>query len=169
MHFVIILSGFQLVFALSYIILVNINLKKTMERIFTIGFIPMWMTVSAHLYMMWQFDRHDFGLSMFIIPFMLLLSWGRNWYEFLIYSIILWVSSILLVPWIFSINSTDDYSSFKYSGTLLLVLAAFTIIYSFWEKVLKELWVISDSNKKSFGIFRNILECQVNHLLTFIR
>lgn len=42
------------------------------------------------------------------------------------------------------------------------MLSVKTIIYSYWEKVLKEFWVIADSSKKSFSIFRNILESQIN-------
>lgn len=132
-----------------------------MERIFTVGFVPMWMSVSTHIYLLSQYNRNDFGLSSFLMPFLLLLSWGRSWYEYLIYSFALWMISILAIPWIFAIDSSENYTSLKYTWILMLILFAFTILYSFWEKVLKELWVISDSNKKSFGIFRNILECQV--------
>lgn len=38
-------------------------------------------------------------------------------------------------------------------------------IYAALERAFKELWVMSDSHRKSFGIFRNIIETQGGPML----
>lgn len=121
--------GYQLIMVLAYCILF-INPTKTMERIFIVGFIPMLLSVSTHIYLLNQYNRNDFGISTFLMPFLLLLSCGRSWYEYLVYSLALWMTSIFAIPWVFSVDSALEYSSFKYTWILLITLVGFTILYS---------------------------------------
>ena len=127
--------------------LMLIKLSKLFDNLFAASCVHLIISVSTHLHCLTQYNRLDFGLTTFVAPFVLLLWCGRSWYEYLSFSLALWAVSMIASPYMFKTDTLIDASSLYWADYLLLQLALLVVLYSLFERVFKELWVISDSSK----------------------
>lgn len=136
--------------------------NSMLKYIMILGGMPGTLVTYLHMHIMTVEHRYDFAVTAFYFQFIFWTAHGRSWMEFAASSVVsLSVSWTLIYfsghfPFVFDVFWNRDFSY------LITVLAIWSVVYYFIERLLKELWVDSDTNNKSFGIFKNMLESQPN-------
>ena len=152
---------YGVILLISYFLLLSQE-KKQMEYILLLGGIPNLFIVIIHLREIFFNGRLDYLTTTFGSPFLFCISYGRSWYEFGLFSFSLLVLGWLTLYLLGDMPVVTDTITTKHVPSLVMLIILLIVVYSFAEKVLKELWVMADSRNKSFGIFKNIMEAQIN-------
>ena len=141
---------------LSYSYLTVNNLNNAVK----LGFVPLTAQTFLHIFEMINNSRLDFAATSFLNQFLFWLCYGKTWPDYLSSSLAALAISRLILYMLGYAQGVLNCILWHENLYLLFVLSLSTTLFAFWERVLKELWVIGETNRKSYNILRDMIEAQ---------